>query len=122
MMDLQSYNAPKIQAEKEAAEIAKQAELDRITKEAQNKKVADTEAYMSRRAAERDAETAAKNKTYDDSLSARAKDYSQMTPEEQTAFSRNWTKSNRPRDREDLKTILQRADELLKTPPVPPAS
>jgi hypothetical protein len=119
MMDLQSYNAPKIQAEKEAAEIAKQSELDRITKEAQNKKVADTEVYMSRQKAKVDAETAARNQSWEDALSARAKDYSQMSPEEQAAFSSKWTRGNRPRDKEDLKTILQRAEELLKNPPTP---
>lgn len=121
MTDLQSYNAPKVQAEKETAEIAKQAELDRITKESQNKKVADTEAYMSRYNSQRDAETAARNKAWDDSLSNRAKEYSQMTPGEQAAFSSKWTKGNTPRDVEDLKTILQRAEELLKNPPTPPA-
>jgi hypothetical protein len=121
MTDLQSYNAPKIKAEQEAAEIAKQAELERLKQEAQNKTVADTEAYMSRHRAKVDAETAAKNKAWDESLSARAKDYSQMTPEEQAAFTSKWTKGNRPKDKEDLKTILQRADELLKNPPAPPA-
>jgi hypothetical protein len=69
----------------------------------------------------RDAETAARNKSWDDSLSNRAKEYSQMTPEEQAAFSSKWTKGNTPRDKEDLKTILQRAEELLKNPPTPPA-
>ena len=117
--DLESYNAPKVQAEKETAEIAKQAESDRIRKEAQNKTVADTEAYMSRQKAKVDAETAARNKAWDDSLSNRAKEYSQMTPEEQAAFSSKWTKGNTPRDVEDLKTILQRAEELLKNPPTP---
>lgn len=119
MTDLQSYNAPKVQAEQEAAEIAKQTELDRITKEAQNKKVTDTEAYMSRQKAKVDAETAARNQSWEDALSARAKDYSQMSPEEQAAFSSKWTRGNRPRDKEDLKTILQRAEELLKNPPTP---
>ena len=71
------------------------------------------------RQAEIDAENAKKAKEWDESLTTRAKNYSQMTPEEQAEFAGQWSK--RPKDRESLKTILQRAEEMLKGPSVPPA-
>ena len=52
-------------------------------------------------------------------MTRRAVEYSQMTPEEQTAYVRKYFA--RPREKESLKTMLQRAEEMLKGPSVPPA-
>jgi hypothetical protein len=118
LTDLESYNAPKVKAEKEAAEAAKQAELERLRKEAQQKETDRIQQSVKARQAEIDAAEAAKAKEWDESLTTRAKDYSQMTPEEQAEFAGKWSK--RPKDKESLKTILQRAEEMLKGPAVPP--
>jgi len=126
LTDLESYNAPKVKVEKEAAEAAEaarraefEAEILRIRKDKEQRETDRIQQSVKARQAEIDAENARKAKEWDESLTTRAKNYSQMTPEEQAEFAGQWSK--RPKDRESLKTILQRAEEMLKGPSVPPA-
>jgi hypothetical protein len=126
LADLESYNAPKVKVEKEAAEAAEaarraefEAEIVRIRKDKEQRETERIQQSVKARQAEIDAENARKAKEWDESLTRRAENYSQMTPEEQAEFTGRWSK--RPKDRESLKTILQRAEEMLKGPSVPPA-